>query len=193
MIRFPIPHSPVMKSLIFATLIALGATACSKELALARTEPAKTVAFVVDMGKDFHVELGRGSGMDGLETVAFGRDGNVTLFRERTQTQWQTANLKLSPDAIARIFEVVNTEGIMKMPSAYHADVSDGTQWVLWIKQEHNSKAIYFNNYFPAGVKRLAERLDQELSDARLAAADWKEVPTKKFREHEKNLWQSIK
>ena len=182
-----------MKLLILVTLIATAVTACSKELALARTEPSKKAAFAVDTGKGFHFELGRGSGMDGLDTVAFGRDGVVTMFRQHPQGKWQTAALKLPPIAITRIFEVVKAQKIMKMPSAFHADVHDGTQWVLWIKQNQKFKAIYFNNYFPAGVKRLAEQLDQELAAVGLIRAEWKDVPIKKFREHEKPLWKSVK
>lgn len=182
-----------MKSLILIMLLAAGFTACSKELPLARTEPSKTAAFAVDTKKDFHFELGRGSGMEGLDTIEFGSNGEVTLFRQQPQAKWQTAALKLAPVAIARIFEVVRTEGIMEMPSAFHANAYDGTQWVLWIKQDQKSKAIYCNNYFPAGVKRLAEQVDKELAAAGLDRIKWKDVPTKKFREHEKPLWKCLK
>jgi len=181
-----------MKALMMA-LFAATIAACGKDHPLDRVEPAKTEAFSVDLGKDFHFELGRGSGLDGLDTVAFGRDGKVTLFRQHPQGSWQTTSLELSAEALARIFDEVKSQEIMKMPAAYHANVQDGTQWVLWIRQDEKSKAIYFNNYFPAEVRRLAERLDRELAAAGIAGAPWKELSKTKVREHEKALWSSIK
>lgn len=168
-------------------------TSMGQEFPLSRTSPSKTPAFTVDPIKDFHFELGRGSGWMGLDTIAFGRDGVVTLHKQLPEARWQTATLKLDAAAVGRIFKAVRTEGIMKMAAAYHAEVNDGTQWVLWIKQADHTKAIYFNNHFPQAVRRLAKVIDTELDAAGLATVRWKKVPTKQFRLHEKPLWNSIK
>jgi hypothetical protein len=179
---------------IVLTIFALTASAIAlEEFPLARTTPAKTAPFAVDLAKDFHFELGRGSGMAGLDTIAFGRDGIVTLYRQRSDGRWQTATLRFTPDAIARVFGDVSAEGIMKLNAAYHADVDDGIQWVLWITQGSHSKAVYLDNYFPLSVRRLAERLDSELANAGLPKATWKKVPADNSREHEQALWRSIK
>ena len=162
-------------------------------LPLSRTIPSKTPAFTVDPTKDFHFELGRGSGWMGLDTIAFGRDGVVTLYKQqRPEARWQSATLRLDAPAVGRLFETVRAEGIMKMAAAYHADAHDGTQWVLWIKQADHTKSICFNNHFPQAVRRLAAVMDAELIAAGLATVRWKKVPPKEFRLHEKPLWNSL-
>jgi hypothetical protein len=172
---------------------ALISTSLAEPFPLSRTIPSKTPAFTVDPTKDFHFELGRGSGWMGLDTIAFGRDGVVTLYRQLPKARWQTATLRLDAAALRRIFETVRAQGIMKMAAAYHADVYDGTQWLLWIKQADHTKAIYFNNHFPQAGRRLAAVMDAELIAAGLATVRWKKVPTKEFRLHEKPLWNSLK
>lgn len=184
--------APKMKALIVA-LFSMTLMACGENHPLSKTEPAKSAPFSVDLGRAFHFELGRGSGMDGLDTVSFGLDGVVTLFRQQPAGKWQTTAVRIGPEAIARIFAEVKAQGIMKMPAAYHADVYDGTQWVLWIQQDEKSKAIYFNNYFPKEARALAALVDKELASAGLSNAAWKDVPPKKSREHEKALWNSLK
>jgi len=160
---------------------------------LARTEPATSAPFSVDPGRAFHFELGRGSGSGGLDTVAFGHDGVVTVFRQQPVGKWQTTTVTLSREAIARIFAEVKTQGVMNLLAAYHAEVHDGTQWVLWIRQDEKSKAIYFDNHFPKEVRLLAACLDKELASAGLSDAAWKNVSQERFREHEKNLWNSLR
>jgi hypothetical protein len=181
-----------MKALIVA-LFSMTLVAYGEDHPLSKTEPDKSAPFTVDLGRAFHFELGRGSGMDGLDTVAFGLDGVVSMFRQQPIGKWQSTTIRLGPEAVARIFEQVKSQGIMKMPAAYHADVSDGTQWVLWIRQDEKSKVIYFNNYFPKEVRTLAASLDKELASAGLSSAAWKDVPARNAREHEKALWNTLK
>lgn len=166
---------------------------------LSRTVPSRSPVFTVDSSKDYHFELGRGSGLDGLETISFGRNGVVKMFRLHMykkvgvwHTRTQTASILLPADATVRIFKEVENQGVMKMAAEYHADVDDGTQWVLLIKQDSKAKAVYFNNYFPKGIKKLAERLDKELAAAGLGNATWKDIPDEQSRDHEKLLWKSI-
>ena len=160
---------------------------------LSKIEPAKAVSFSVDLGRPFHVVLGRGSGLAGLDTVAFGIDGDVTMFKQQPAGKWQTASVRLSPEAIARIFDQVKAQDVMNMSAEYHADVHDGTQWVLWIKQHQKSKAIYYKNNFPNAKKRLAECLDEELALAGMLKDVWNDVPESQYGEHDRALWDSIK
>lgn len=180
-------------TLCLIATVTLVLTSMGQEFPLSRTSPSKTPAFTVDPTKDFHFELGRGSGWAGLDTISFGRDGVVTLYKQLPEERWRTATLTLDTAAIGRIFDAVRTEGIMTMAAAYHADMNDGTQWVLWIKQADLSKAIYFNNHFPQAVRRLAKVIDSELDSAGLETVRWKKVPKNKVRLHEKPLWNSIK
>ena len=78
-------------------------------------------------------------------------------------------------------------------PGAYHAEVHDGTQWVLWIKQADQEKSIYFNNHFPDEIVRFAEQLDAVLSECDLENMNWKTVPATESRQHERELWEAVK
>lgn len=183
-----------MKTTLWLFLVlASVVTALSREFPLARITPSKTEAFVVDPTKAFHFEFGRGSGLSGLDTIAFDLDGVVQIYQQRREGSWQTGTLKLDPDSIQRIFDTIKNEDIMKMPAVYHADVLDGTQWVLWLTQGAHSKAIYFNNYFPAEIRRLAKLLDAELESAGLPNVRWKQVARAESGLHQKALWNSIK
>lgn len=168
-------------------------TAKCQEFPLARSIPSKTAPFAIDPSAEFHFAFGRGSGMDGLDTILFGRDGIVTLHRKTSKGRWQTATITLDSNSIRRILETTEAEHIMAMSAKYHADVSDGSQWILWITQGSRSKSIYFDNYFPQGIRRLATVLDSELAAAGIAAMKWKGVPMKESRLHEESLWNSIK
>lgn len=165
----------------------------SPRAAAPRVEPASTPPFDVDTSKAFHFELGRGSGWHGLDTITFGMDGLTTLHRQSREHGWETASITLPPDAIRRIFTCVHDEGIMRLAAAYHADIYDGTQWILWITQADQSKAVYLNNHFPRAVRHLASKVDSELESAGLSLISWTPVPMESWRKHEKKIWDSIK
>ena len=187
------PSLQLMKRVLIAAFIVAAMVLLAQNFLWVGTVPAKGSAFDVDPARDFHFEFGRGSAWKGLDTVSFGRNGVVTLFRQDPQESWQRSSLKLDADAIVRIFASVSSEGIMKMPAAYsRTGIRDGTQWILWIEQDGKSKAIYFNNDFPSGISRLAERIDAELASG-LAGAEWTNVPTQESRKHENPLWNIIK
>jgi hypothetical protein len=64
--------------------------------------------------------------------------GKAILYRQKLveqQATWEKATFQLRPDAVAEVLKSVEANGLMHLHRAYHADVSDGTQWVLWIKQ----------------------------------------------------------
>ena len=178
-------------ALIICPILSLSLAACEKP-PVTQT-PATGAPFVVDTSKDFHFEIGRGSGSEGLDTIAFGRDGRATLFRQQPQGKWQTTSLELGPEALERVFDSVRSEKVMQMPSAYHAEVIDGTQWILWITQGVHAKAVYFNNHFPKGITRLADLVDKELESAGLKSATWKSVPPMESRKHDQPLWDCIR
>jgi hypothetical protein len=165
-----------------------------KSFPLSKTVPAKAPPFKIDPAKDFHIELGRGSGMDGFETVAVERNGQVVLHRlkDEIKGRWQKATATLDRAAIDRVLAAVESNKIMEMAAAYHNDeVQDGTQWILWIRQGESSKAIYFNNHFPEAIKSFAKALDAEIQRAAIPEVRWEDDA--KPRSHEKALWESTK
>ena len=72
-----------------------------------------------------------------------------------------------------------------------HANVADGTQWVLWIRQGDRERASYFNNHFPGPIVRFARELDEIIAQSVGPKLRWERVLPWNSREHEKELWKS--
>ena len=51
---------------------------------------------------------------------------------------------------------------------------------------------MFFDNSLPAAITRFAEQLDGILAEAGLNNLSWQPVPVRKFRQHERELWESI-
>lgn len=149
--------------------------------------------FEIDATKDYLIEFGRGSGLDGLDTVAVSSDGTAALHRLTKTRRWATAALTLSHGALGRILKSLKSQRIMFMADAYHADIEDGNQWVLTVTQGNRRKAIYFNNHFPKSILRLAAAIDAELQEAGETALHWKLVPRAHWGDHDTRLWNSIR
>src|SRR5262249_17528564 len=151
-------------------------------------------AFQIDPSQPFRIELGRGSGWHGLNTVKVTQDGAVLLYRQNAQESgWEQTSLTLSPEALKAILEAVEANKLLHLERAYHANVADGTQWVLWIQQGAQEKSVYFNNHFPAEIQRFVQQLDQALVQGGLRQSNWKPVAAAASRAHEKELWASIR
>jgi len=78
------------------------------------------------------------------------------------------------------------------MDKAYHADIYDGTQWVLWIRQGDREKVVYCSNHFPDPIVRFAAWLDANVARSVGPSLKWRAVPALRSRDHERELWQSI-
>jgi hypothetical protein len=154
-------------------------------------------AFRIDPTQPFRIEFGRGSGLFGLNTIRIEQDGSVVLHREKGQitgpNDWETATLTLPPDQLKEVLKAVESTGVMGLDRAYHdAKIHDGTQWVFWVRQGEREKSVYFNNKFPAAIRRFAEQLDGILIQAGAGGVAWQPVPAADARKHERELWGSI-
>jgi hypothetical protein len=148
----------------------------------------------IDSIADWRIEFGRGSGMDGLDTVKIASDGSVILhrFKRKGQPEWETTSLSLPPDALAKVLESVAENRLLGMSREYRADVYDGTQWVFWFRQKEAEKSVYFDNKFPRAIKRFAADLDRILQENGLDAAVWQPVQGP-AGQHDRELWKSIR
>jgi hypothetical protein len=149
----------------------------------------------------YRIEFGRGSGWHGLDTIKIRQDGTVTLHRLSREYIGQVANdfvetatLQLRPESLARVREAVDGTGVLGLYREYHEpDVADGTQWVLWVQQGEGETSVYCNNYFPKAIVRFADALDGILAEGGLGEVEWHRVPDAEARNHERELWDSIK
>jgi hypothetical protein len=165
--------------------------------------------FQIDPDLPYHIELGQGSGWHGLDTVRITSDGMVVLFRSHHvylprhplffwQTEmhvfyWETATFQLDKDAQQAVLQAIADCQLLKLHKTYSANIADGTQWVLWIKQSDKEKSVYFDNHFPKEICDFAKRLDEILHQGGRTHVQWRKVPASKERLHEKQLWESIR
>lgn len=91
------------------------------------------------------------------------------------------------------MLEEVEANRLLGLDKEYHADVCDGTQWVLWVRQGDREKTVFFNSHFPDPIIRFAEQLDAIVSGSVGPGLKWRAVPPAQSRDHEQALWESIK
>ena len=161
---------------------------------LVETDPDIATEWEFDPAVPFTLDFGRGSGLQGLDTITVTNLGEVTLHRLRNRFAdgfWETSAFTLSPDETTQIGREIARLNLQDVPKAYHADISDGTQWVLWIRQGQSQKSVYFNNHFPEAIRNFAERIDQILKiDYR--ELSWNRVPKELIGKHDEEIWKSI-
>jgi hypothetical protein len=158
------------------------------------TAPLRGVLVCLDPERDYHIELGRGSGWHGLDTVKVRSDGTVTLHRmSHPFDRWETATLRLPPTALALVVDAVGQNRLLALKREYHEEsIADGTQWVFWVKQGWREKAVYLSNAFPDQILRFAKALDGILAANGLGTVAWRAVAASNGRHHERELWDSI-
>jgi hypothetical protein len=167
---------------------------------LARYVEDKGSPFVLDPDLPFLLEFGRGSAWHGLDIVKLFEDGTLTVHRQRIGKLrgepfgfLEATTVRLGRKSVSRVLHAIEENEIMEMHRAYHANVYDGTQWILRIKQGENEKAIYCDNHFPRRILLFAAALDSELADSTLKYGQWRRVVDADSCRHEAALWDSIK
>ena len=187
---------------------------------LSKVDIDKGPAFRFDPALPFETTLGRGSGRDGLDTIQIGESGAVTIHESswatvsaaqlsppaseqaldlddpflsggsvRTQ-RWALVESKLPQDSIERIANRLAALQLDHLHKGYHAEIFDGTQWILHVRQGTSVKAIYFNNHFPDDILLFAKFIDAEIESLSLQESDATEI---KGRNHDGWLWDSIR
>lgn len=153
-----------------------------------------------DITKSFYLQFGRGSGWHGLDTIEIKETGDVTMIRMKNEWKdktiyyfWEKTTISLNSLTIKNIALKIESLDLISMKSNYRADIMDGTQWILWIKQGEQKKSIYFDNSFPSAIKDFANFIDNELKKAGIDKAEWVRVPKNEARNHEKDIWNSLK
>jgi hypothetical protein len=156
-------------------------------------EPDTRPAFILDASKPFVIELGRGSGMDGLDIIKVDHTGAVELSRIAAGQNVESASLQLSSADVDTLVGLVNANQMTSMGRTYSIpSLADGTQWVLWIEQSGSEKAIYFNNSFPNQITAYANSLDALLQKAGLNKVKWSPVPQQSGIDQQAALWARI-
>lgn len=139
---------------------------------LARTDddpPGRAVANAdVITCEDFVFAMGEGSGWSGYDTIRLTADGEcrytfagpVTARADPVhgkvyEQKWLRAEFQVDLATVGTLRQLLVNIGYFRMKRAYHADVHDGTQWVVRVDAGGRVKGVYCNNFFPAEIKRL--------------------------------------
>jgi hypothetical protein len=155
----------------------------------------------LDPDVPYRIDLGRGSGWHGLETVKVRQDGTVLLHRQQVERKeepkgvviylyWETTTLHLPEGALAKILDAVAANRLLGLRREYiDSEVQDGSQWVLWIQQGDREQVVYCSNRFPEELVQFAVTLDEILAENGLERAEWHRVA---YSDHDGELWRCI-
>ena len=153
------------------------------------TEESLSVSEDEAISGNFRLELGRGSGLYGLDTLSISDTGTV-LAHKHVNSGIEQTSFSITPAEIAAILSLVESKRIMSLDREYHDErIADGTQWVLLAKQGEELKSIYCNNRFPDEITGLATELDSILN-IKNRKLEWTAATV---NEVETRLWDSLK
>lgn len=164
-------------------------------LPLSKSVPDMRPAMTFDVEKPYCLQFGRGSGLDGMDTIALDESGRVLLCRKKHaregdgfNTYWETKSFQTGANEIRQIASLIQDLDIIGMDREYYADIQDGTQWVFWLIQGDQEKTVYFSNHFPEVIQDFAMALDELLEDG-----TWARIPDEQGWSHADALWNAIK
>ena len=145
--------------------------------------------FHIQPNSEFMLELGRGSGWYGLNTVSIDQKGNV-LLHSITKSGIQQTSFVISDPELENILNLVDSNNLMTLDREYHDErIADGTQWIFRASQNGRIKSTYFNNRFPTEINDFARDLDSVLNIGN-RNLNWKTVVRDDVS---KRLWTTIK
>ena len=158
--------------------------------ALANSVP-DTRRIKFDSSQVYRIAFWRGSGLDGLETVEIDENLNARLYRQ-TSNGLETCNISLALNEYGVVTDSIHKNRLFELDRAYHAEVADGTQWIVWIRQNEISKTIYCNNYFPDSLRLFAKDVDSvfDIDDDLL---EWSLVPASLAGDHDTHIWDATR
>lgn len=140
------------------------------------------------------LELGRGSGRDGLDTVRIGSNGSVILFRYgRNRSEAESTRLALTEQQMNQIHQAIRQHDLEHLDRKYSRSIADGEQWILRINVKGEVRPTYFNNNFPPNIEAFADELDLVLAEAGLTEERWRAVRHIDGWRHDRELWDSIR
>jgi hypothetical protein len=148
---------------------------------LARTDDETPAAFVDDAqvlaAGDFHFLMGEGSGRDGYDVVNLWADGrceytfgqwqpvNDPVHGWVTGKVWRRAEFRMPADTVTALRRLLVDVDYFTLKRGYHANVCDGTQWIVKARAAGRAKRVYCNNHFPVKVIALSEFVRTRILD----------------------------
>jgi len=158
-------------------------------------ESGRETVFHFNPSMPFSMNFGKGSSLDGLETIRIAENGSATLHRhlDKNMGTWKTANVSLTPELMSKLVQVIVADDLLSLKSVYSKrNRKDGSQWVLLIKQGEYTKRVYLDNDFPSQILRFDNALDDIATSAGVNQATWSAIEASQARKHESELWETV-
>lgn len=145
----------------------------------------------------YELKFGRGSGLDGYDTVVIDEAGHVQKlrpnpgrFEDGKQYYWETSDSSIPREAARQIGKLILDHQLLELEREYHADVEDGSQWTFWLIQGNAEKRISFNNHFPEAIQDFAVAFDHIFFESQFDATEWEPLSDELEREQIDELWE---
>ena len=137
------------------------------------------------------VEIGLGSGREGLATTTVNREGVATVYRTSFGSpEWQRATVHLSLEEHAAIIERIHHDQIYATDGRYSSGLMDGTQLVLRLVEGDDQTIVYCDNNCPDEVNRFYEEFVRIVDNAGRDRFRWEWVSGS---EHDDALWEAVR
>src|SRR5262249_37015423 len=105
----------------------------------------------------FEFQLGKGSGLHGLNIIKIAADGNAEYEFRSDSDNWKRKKFLVDRQRIEALIDSINTLKIRSLEDEYiDRNTLDGSQWVLLVKGGGHAKSIYCSNMFPEQIQQLA-------------------------------------
>ena len=142
-----------------------------------------TRPFILNKEKNFSIQLGRGSGWKGIELIKIDNKGNVQLHK----LNGEHTRFNLTAEELDAIVRSANREKLTELERKYvDEDIQDGTQWLLWVRQNGKQTTVLFSNQFPEQITRFAKTVDLQL---RTGERNLKFQAAKDRQGHARRIW----
>jgi len=141
-----------------------------------RPQPTR---LTLDLERPFELQLGVGSGRDGLSIFALGTDGTLTVYYPPHQgLPERGGTLQLSPGDLSELVALVRAADVTTLARAYSSGTWDGGQQLLYVAQDGHEQMTYCDNAFPARFRALRDALRsfvaaRSLGRPRTTPSDW--------------------
>ena len=132
---------------------------------------AKETGATVDLDETFLLELGMGSGLDGLNVTtvpASGHASHVYRTRDKGGFRWARVAFEVDRPEIERLVKVLNENGFLHLGAGYEGkDIHDGAQWIVHVRTGGLDKYVYADNAFPDPLVAVARFVTTQIVDTR--------------------------
>jgi hypothetical protein len=133
------------------------------------------VPFRIDPTIPFIIELARGGGPVGMDSIWIDDTGTVNFHRLMGHPDHpEMATLRVPLETLEQIVDAVQGNGVMHLHAAYRdRKIADGPEWRFRVQQTGRRKTVECLNFFPIEMTQFASQLDQLLLTAGSASLKW--------------------